>query len=184
MPRRVCPPRGRPRRVNAGHGHPRTQTERRTRASATPGPARVSTTPPARRVNVDPTRTRTQPLTMNKFPPSLAELPPISSPTRVVTIERMEDFTRLSLIIPNDAVASVRVGTQVRINGSPLLVASVNQSQNDPNSVVASFGIAQSSPLANTLKQLYPDATVQFEVDGMPVGHADVMDQLARKNAR
>jgi hypothetical protein len=121
---------------------------------------------------------------MNKFPPSLAELPPISSPTRVVTIERMEDFTRLSLIIPNDAVASVRVGTQVRINGSPLLVASVNQSQNDPNSVVASFGIAQSSPLANTLKQLYPDATVQFEVDGMPVGHADVMDQLARKNAR
>ena len=96
----------------------------------------------------------------------------------------MEDFTRLSLIIPNDAVASVRVGTQVRINGSPLLVASVNQSQNDPNSVVASFGIAQSSPLANTLKQLYPDATVQFEVDGMPVGHADVMDQLARKNAR
>ena len=121
---------------------------------------------------------------MNKFPPSLAELPPISSPTRVVTIERMEDFTRLSLIIPNDAVASVRVGTQVRINGSPLLVASVNRSQNDPNSVVASFGIAQSSPLANTLKQLYPDATVQFEVDGMPVGHADVMDQLARKNAR
>ena len=102
----------------------------------------------------------------------------------MVTIERMEDFTRLSLIIPNDAVASVRVGTQVRINGSPLLVASVNQSQNDPNSVVASFGIAQSSPLANTLKQLYPDATVQFEVDGMPVGHADVMDQLARKNAR
>ena len=96
----------------------------------------------------------------------------------------MEDFTRLSLIIPNDAVASVRVGTQVRINGSPLLVASVTQSQNDPNSVVASFGIAQSSPLANTLKQLYPDATVQFEVDGMPVGHADVMDQLARKNAR
>jgi hypothetical protein len=74
----------------------------------------------------------------------------------VVTIERMEDFTRLSLIIPNDAVASVRVGTQVRINGSPLLVASVNISQNDPNSVVASFGIAQSSPLANTLKQLYP----------------------------
>ena len=100
----------------------------------------------------------------------------------MVTIERMEDFTRLSLVIPDDAVASVRVGTQVRINGSPLLVASVNHREG--GTIVASFGIAQSSPLTNTLKTLYPDATVQFEVDGMPVGHADVMDSLARKNSR
>ena len=50
----------------------------------------------------------------------------------------MEDFTRLSLVI-DDAVASVRVGTQVRINGSPLLVASVNHREG--GTIVASFGI-------------------------------------------
>ena len=70
----------------------------------------------------------------------------------------MDDFTRLTIVIPSNAVGAVRMGTSVSVNGVPLCVASVNE-----DSMI--FGISSSSSLAATLSALPQTVDVAIEVE-------------------
>ena len=85
-------------------------------------------------------------------------------PSRVVDVVKLSDFTRLSLSIPESAAASVRVGSCCRVNGTSLTVASVT-ARHDGLGVVASFGVALTSPLSRTLNTLTAGASVSLEVE-------------------
>ena len=96
---------------------------------------------------------------------------------------KLEDFTRIALAVPPSAAAAVRVGTQCRVNGAPLLVASVRPAGRDGRDVVATFGVAMNSPLTSNLSSLRPDEEVRFEVDTESVND-DISDAAAIKSAR
>ena len=73
-------------------------------------------------------------------------------------VVKLEDFTRLSLAIPDSAAAAVRVGASCRVNGAPLSVASVKE-RHDGLGVIASFGVALNSPLTSTLSTMTAGAS-------------------------
>lgn len=75
--------------------------------------------------------------------------------------ERLDDFTRLTVLIPAAVAAAVRVGTAVRLNGMPLVVASIGGGRNGAD-VTASFGVSLASPSSRDLVSLYPEATVRI----------------------
>ena len=114
---------------------------------------------------------------------SRAGVPPISCVTRIVESVKLEDFTRIALAVPPSVAAAVRVGTQCRVNGAPLLVASVRPAGRDGRDVVATFGVAMNSPLTSNLSSLRPDEEVRFEVDTESVND-DISDAAAIKRAR
>jgi hypothetical protein len=103
--------------------------------------------------------------------------------TKIVESVKLEDFTRIALAVPPSAAAAVRVGTQCRVNGAPLLVASVRPAGRDGRDVVATFGVAMNSPLTSNLSALKPDQEVRFEVD-TEGAYDDVADAAAIKRAR
>ena len=86
----------------------------------------------------------------------------------------MEDFTRLTLLIPAAAAHAVKVGTAVRVNGTPLLVASVGGGRNGAD-VTASFGVSMASHATRDLTAgLYADATVSVEIKDAFAGAMDL----------
>lgn len=113
-------------------------------------------------------------------------LPPISCPTRIVDVVKLEDFTRLSLAIPESAAAAVRVGAACRVNGAPLSVASVKD-RHDGLGIIASFGVALNSPLTSTLSTMTAGASVRLEVetDSLDdVTDLDLIDAATSKRMR
>ena len=103
--------------------------------------------------------------------------------TKIVDLVKLEDFSRISVVVPPDAVDAVRVGTSCRVNGAPLIVASVRGGRGEP--LVASFGVALNSPLTATLPALRPSADVRFEVEDAADGsELDVMDAVTSKQMR
>ena len=101
-------------------------------------------------------------------------------------VVKLEDFTRLSLAIPEAAAAAVRVGASCRVNGAPLSVASVKE-RHDGLGVIASFGVALNSPLTKTLSTMTAGASVRLEVETDAVDDAselDVVDVAMSKRMR
>ena len=101
-------------------------------------------------------------------------------------VVKLEDFTRLSLAIPQSAAAAVRVGASCRVNGAPLSVASVKE-RHDGLGVIASFGVALNSPLTSTLSAMTAGASVRLEVQTDAVEDAnelDVVDVATSKRMR
>ena len=99
---------------------------------------------------------------------------------------KLEDFTRLSLAIPETAAAAVRVGASCRVNGAPLSVASVKE-RHDGLGVIAAFGVALNSPLTSTLSTMTAGASVRLEVETDAVEDAndlDVVDVATSKRMR
>ena len=99
---------------------------------------------------------------------------------------KLEDFTRLSLAIPETAAAAVRVGASCRVNGAPLSVASVKE-RHDGLGVIASFGVALNSPLTSTLSTMTAGASVRLEVETDAAEEAnglDVVDVATSKRMR
>ena len=107
-------------------------------------------------------------------------VPPISCVTRLWVCEA-RGFPR-SAPSPPSVAAAVRVGTQCRVNGAPLLVASVRPAGRDGRDVVATFGAAMNSrPRQPVLAQTGEE--VRFEVDTESVND-DISDAAAIKRAR
>jgi len=103
-----------------------------------------------------------------------------------VGVVKLEDFTRLSLAIPDSAAAAVRVGASCRVNGAPLSVASVKE-RHDGLGVIASFGVALNSPLTSTLSTMTAGASVRLEVETDAAEEAnglDVVDVATSKRMR
>lgn len=101
-------------------------------------------------------------------------------------VVKLEDFTRLSLAIPDSAAAAVRVGASCRVNGAPLSVASVKE-RHDGLGVIASFGVALNSPLTSTLSTMTAGASVRLEVETDAAEEAnglDVVDVATSKRMR
>ena len=101
-------------------------------------------------------------------------------------VVKLEDFTRLSLAIPEAAAAAVRVGASCRVNGAPLSVASVKE-RHDGLGVIASFGVALNSHLTKTLSTMTAGASVRLEVETDAVDDAselDVVDVAMSKRMR
>ena len=101
-------------------------------------------------------------------------------------VVKLEDFTRLSLAIPDSAAAAVRVGASCRVNGAPLSVASVKE-RHDGLGVIASFGVALNSPLTSTLSAMTAGASVRLEGQTDAVEDAnelDVVDVATSKRMR
>jgi hypothetical protein len=103
-----------------------------------------------------------------------------------VDVVKLEDFTRLSLAIPESAAKAVRVGASCRVNGAPLSVASVKE-RHDGLGVIASFGVALNSPLTSTLSTMTAGASVRLEVeteDSVSDADLDVVDVWTSKQMR
>ena len=91
-------------------------------------------------------------------------------------------FTRIALAVPPSVAAAVRVGTQCRVNGAPLLVASVRPAGRDGRRR-GDVRRGENSPLTSNLSSLRPDEEVRFEVDTESVND-DISDAAAIKRAR